>query len=494
MNIAELDLASIARFGEYTRLHCEGRSFTNTEFQRRSGSLARVLRDRGVQPGDRVLIVMRNAPETMGALQAVWMLGGVAAPVNFQSTMSELRCLMEDSGARLVLTSPGMALAVREAARGVAETVSVLTFGPTLVPEAVDIVPEIYTAVPLETIVERAPDDTALLLYTPGTAGRPKGVMLTHRNLLASVDSYVRISPRMERCTMLHNLPLSHAYGLLMAQLASVWGCTVVLQPAFSPVRVLQAIQEHRVERMPVVPAMMAALTHHQQRGQYQTSSLAWVVSGGAALPERLRQDFEEAFHCRVYQGYGLPETAAVAFGYGDEDPYRPGSVGRVMPGAQARILGPSELPPRAGRAGEICLRGDMITAGYWNDPGATREAFVNGWFRTGEVGFLDGEGYCYITDRKKDLIFRGAEHISPREIEKVLQEHPAVAEAAVVGMPDPVFGENVCAVVVLKEGAQATEEEIRRHAASRLPRFKVPARVMLEAAARLQKARGAAI
>jgi long-chain acyl-CoA synthetase len=192
-----------------------------------------------------------------------------------------------------------------------------------------------------------------------------------------------------------------------------------------------------------------------------------------------LRQDVERVFGCRVDQGYGLSESAAVATGYAIRGPYRPGSAGQASPGVEIRIVDDQNrsLPPLA--VGEICLAGPNITAGYWREPSATVQALSDGWLRTGDVGYLDNEGYLFITDRKKDLIIKGGENISPREIEEALYLHPAVAEAAVVGIPDPVFGEEVCAVLQLSPSAQVTEEEIRRHLAKYVTKFKLPARVV---------------
>jgi long-chain acyl-CoA synthetase len=425
--------------------------------------------------------MMRNSSEILASFQAVWALGAAVVPLLPKLTAGEVRYLIEHSGASTALASLSTAPVISEARAGLRRQPRLLVFGPSQAPGAEEITAEIEAATPFEMPVECAPDEMAVLLYTPGTAGRPKGVIQTHRNLFAAVDSYVRISPHMERCAMMHVLPLSHAYGILMIQLAAAWGFTTILMPSFNPNRVLRAIQDYKVRRIAMVPAMMIALMGHEDRSKYDTSSLRKVVSGGAALTEDVRLKFETVFHCEVNQGYGLSETAAVAVGYGDHEPYRPGSIGHATPGTDVCILGAADQPLGPRQAGEICLRGDTIMPGYWHDSESTREAFLNSWFRTGDVGCMDEDGYIYITDRKKDLIIKGGENISPREIEKVIRAHPAVAEAAVVGMPDPVMGEEVCAVVVLKEGTWVTEDQIRHHAALSVARFKVPARVVFQ-------------
>jgi len=226
---------------------------------------------------------------------------------------------------------------------------------------------------------------------------------------------------------------------------------------------------------------MLVYLLNHPERARYDLSSLTWIVSGGAALPERLRQQTEQILKCRVDQGYGLSESASVATGYETGQPYRPGSAGVAQPGVQIRIVGDRDQPLLAGTAGEICLRGPNIMSGYWRDPEATKETLKNGWLHTGDIGYLDEDGYLFITDRKKDLIIKGGENISPREIEEVLYGHPAVVEAAVVGVPDPVFGEEICAVLQLKSGVEVTEQEVQIHVAQYVTKFKVPSRVVFQ-------------
>jgi long-chain acyl-CoA synthetase len=320
----------------------------------------------------------------------------------------------------------------------------------------------------------------SVLLYTSGTTDKPKGVVLTHGNLMSALDGAYRQNPDLQRGAMLHCLPLTHVYGVLVQHLANMWGWNTVLMRHFEPARALEAIERHRVRYLPVVPTMAVYLLHHPERGRFDTASLFRITSGGAALPDQLRRDLEAAFQCRVDQGYGLSESASVATGYEVARPYRAGSVGQAVPGVDLCILSDNNEPLPAGQIGEICVAGPNVTQGYWRDAAATSQALSGRWLRTGDVGYLDEEGYLFITDRKKDLIIKGGENISPREIEEALYLHPAVAEAAVVGVPDPVFGEQIYAVVQLVPDSQATEEEIRQHVTKYVTRFKVPARVVL--------------
>jgi long-chain acyl-CoA synthetase len=265
-----------------------------------------------------------------------------------------------------------------------------------------------------------------------------------------------------------------------MVQLSNRWGFPSVLMRQFDPVAIFKAIQQYQIGYVLMVPTMLMYLLHHPERSKYDFSSLYRIITGGASLPEPLRLSFQQAFRCRVDQGYGMSETGFISC-YGDHETYRPGSAGWPCPGYEVRIVDDQGrvLPPPT--MGEICIQGTSVTPGYWNDPAATSESFRDDWFYTGDVGYLDSDGYLYITDRKKDLIIKGGENISPSEIEQVIYLHPAIAETAVVGIPDAQFGEEICAVVQLRPGAMATEGEIIEHASRYIGKFKLPARVVFQ-------------
>ncbi|HME06757.1 MAG TPA: AMP-binding protein, partial [Bryobacteraceae bacterium] len=254
------------------------------------------------------------------------------------------------------------------------------------------------------------------------------------------------------------------------------WGWTSVLMPHFETKKAFELIEKYKANRITVTPTMLVYMINFPERTKYDTSSLTIVSSGGAALLESVRTEFEEIFHCKVMQGYGLSESAAVATGYDQSDTYRPGSVGQALPGIEVAILDArgSMLPP--GEAGEIAVRGANVMLGYWNKHDATACALAGDWLLTGDIGHKDADGYIYITDRKKDLIIKGGENISPKEIEEALHSHFAVAEAAVFSYPDPTFGENIGAAVVLRAGMSATDEELRAHCAQFVTKFKLPA------------------
>ncbi len=475
-NIAALELDSVERFGCYSRLHFEEREFTNIEELAHAGRLGRFLKDCGVKPGDRVVVILPNSPDLTAAFQAVWMIGAVIAPIMPTWTAEELLPVLANAEPACILTFPLLAPRIHAGLRALALNSKLLVFGESDVAGAVNIAPLLASAAPIETPEERSPSDLALLLYTSGTTAVPRGAMITHGNLGSALDSMSRLNHDIPPGPVLHALPLSHSFGLLLLNLANKWGCKSVLLRQFEPTRVLESIERHRVAYVPVVPTMLLYLLQHPELSRFNLKSLRRVISGGAALPEALRMAFEQACGCRVEQGYGLSETIAVVAAYGEHDDYRSGSAGRPAPGVEIRILDDENRPLGARLPGEICVAGKNITTGYWREPEATSAAFIGENLRTGDIGYTDEDGFIYITDRKKDLIIKGGENVSPREIEEALHAHPAVAAAAVVGIPDPLFGENICAVLQLKPGAEVTADEIRTFATRHVGKFKTPA------------------
>jgi long-chain acyl-CoA synthetase len=475
MNVAQLVIDSVERCGEYTAVYYEGQVLTNVDHLRRAERLAAVLQSFGVRPGDRVAVMMPNNPDVTGAFHAVWRIGAVIVPMPPQLLAAEAGYIIASSGARLLLSCPSLVGRLREASATLADVPHLLTIGEA--EGAQNIEPDLAAAEPIRTLHDCTDNDLALLLYTSGTTGNPKGVMLTHGNLrsnaLAVADRY-----RPEPQTMtLHVLPLSHSFGVLCMNVEAVHGLKSVILPRFDTPSVFRAIQEFRVRRFSAVPTMLIAMCHFPQRQQYDCSSLEQITSGGAALPEEVRLEFERLFGCPVRSGYGLSEAAPTVSCYADGEAARPGSSGRPISGVEVSILDDHGQPLPTGKSGEVCTRGPNVMIGYWNDPEATKAMLRDGWLHTGDVGHLDADGYLYITDRMKDIIIKGAENISPRQIEEALHSHPAVAEVAVIGIPHATLGEEICAVVVLRKGHSPTEAELRDHAAKFVNKFRVPTR-----------------
>lgn len=488
MNAAQITLDNLEKYSEYVSTWFEGRSFTNVECYQAACRLAEVLRTHGAQRGDRIVVMTLNSPDVTAAFTAIWKIGAVIVPVTPMWTAREVRYVLQDSGARLVITSPELAARVKEASSmlGVGDLpgfAEVLVLGTTNVEGVTDITAEYERATPFEPVVDTAPDDLALLLYTSGTTGNPKGVMLSHDNLIFIADSVYANNVSLGQIRGMQILPLSHIYGVLMMNLGARMGNTTYVLKHFEAGKVLQIIESFRVQRLAVVPTMLTLLINHPDREKYDYSSLEAVGSGGAPLSEATRQEFARLFHCRVVQGYGLSESSGALTGYRPADEYRVGSVGPSLPGIEMCVMDFNNQVLPSGQIGELCSRGRHIMQGYFNNPQATADTIIDGpngtWLHTGDVGWMDADGYVYITDRKKDLVIKGGENISPREIEEAIYAHPAVAEVAVVGIPDEVYGENLLAAVVLKPGQALLEEELKQHLSGYVTKFKMPGRIV---------------
>ncbi len=318
------------------------------------------------------------------------------------------------------------------------------------------------------------PDDTAVILYTSGTTGRPKGVMLTHRNLVSNAVS--GRGPEYEQRsedTQLLILPLAHAFGIVALNVLYVAGIKAVMHPRFDTTAVLSAIERHRIVAFAGVPAMFVALLYTPDAEKYDTSSLTYCVSGSAPLPVNILEGFEQKFGCTIREGYGLSEGSAALTGHGADMERKAGSVGKPLQGVEIQVVDEHDTPLPMGEIGEVVARGPNIMKGYYNMPEETKATLHNGWLRTGDMGRFDEDGYLYIVERKKDLIIRGGFNIYPRDIEEVLTTHPAVIEAAVVGIPSERMGEEVKAYVVTRTPVDA--ETLMAYCRERLANYKTP-------------------
>lgn len=478
MNAGNLAYESINRFGEYTCLHYEGESFTNIERIEYAQRLAAVLRDRGVKPGDVVAVTMNNCPEVPASFQAAWILGAAILPIMPQLVARELNYILEHSEAVAIVTSEELSAKVVEAAQGVSTLKHVLITGNCIHESATDIRQEIKGATPVEGLQARSPDDLALLVYTSGTTGKPKGVMQSHSNIVSNAEACESILITEPDTVILHTLPLAHVYGVLMQNISYLVRTINILHPGFDPQKVLEDIEKFKVQRISFVPTMMTYLVNFPNLDRYDLSSLERVNSGGAAMPNELRLEFEEKFNCRVSEGWGQSEATCAITGYRETDDFRPGSAGHAIPGIEICVQDANNQILGTGETGEFCVKGPLIMKGYWKNPEATASTIIDGWLHTGDIGHMDEDGYVYITDRKKDLIIKGGENISPREIEEAIYTHPAVAECAVVGIPSRDFGEEVCAAIAPRQDTKVSEEEIIEHSKTFINKFKAPARV----------------
>ncbi len=467
-NLARLAEAAFERRGDYESLMFEGRWHRSAELFERSCRIAGGLAELGVQPGERVVVSMANRPEVSVVYQAVWRAGAVVTPATFLLPAEDLHHVIADSEACAVITTPEFVDKVSQAVEGLDSVRHVICSDGAEDAEGtraangngIVSLSDLEQAAPAP-IVTRDDHDLAALLYTGGTTGRAKGVMLSHANLHFSGGAVQKASYVAGVNRSLMTLPLSHAYGLLLTVSAmhSPDPPVTVLLRWFDPAAFLELIAEHRLHTSAVVPSMIHILLGEPLE-RHDLSSLLYLGCGAAPLPPKAAEEIERRIpSVTVRQGYGLTETAAL-IATNPAGREKPGSVGLPIPGATVRIVDDSgrELP--AGEAGEICCRSPAVMRGYWRAPGATAEAMRDGWLHTGDVGYVDEEGYLFIVDRKKDLIIRGGFNVYPRDVEDALLEHPGVAAAGVVGRPDDRHGEEVVAFVSLRAPGELSEGE----------------------------------
>ena len=483
-----------------------GKSITYQELYLSSLKLANYLHDLGIKKGDRIAVMLPNCPQNVIAFYGILMAGGIAVQTNPLYTERELAYQLKDSGAKAIVTMDILFPRVKKVQHDtnvehifVSAIKDYLPFPknmiyPFIQKKQYGIVVKVEheqnhhlltyvmengktSDIEMEVDIEK---DLALLQYTGGTTGFPKGVMLTHKNLIANT---VMSSAWMYKCkkgeeTVLAILPLFHVYGLTAVMLLSVMdGQTMILLPKFDPTTTLKTIEKERPSLFPGAPTIYIGLLNHPDIKKYDMSSIDTCISGSAPLPVEVQAKFEEVTGGKLVEGYGLTEASPVTHANFLWDKERKkGSIGVPWPDTDAAILSAETgepLPPN--EIGEIAVKGPQVMKGYWNRPEETEQVFKNGWLLTGDMGYMDEDGYFYIVDRKKDMIIAGGFNIYPREIEEVLYEHEAVQEVVVAGVPDPYRGETVKAYIVLKEGMYATEQELDQFARKALAAYKVP-------------------
>jgi long-chain acyl-CoA synthetase len=438
-----------------------------------AAGVAAALRQRGVQPGDRVGMVLPNVLSFPVVFYGALMAGAAVVPMNPLLKAREVEYYLRDSGARLVVALDANADAATEAAAAVgvdAVTVGPVDAGATLAGSG------------SRDLEPREDQDAAVILYTSGTTGPPKGAELTHANL--STNARTTQETLLEGTpddVIMGCLPLFHVFGLTCALNAGVLaGACLTLLPRFDGAKALSIIERDRVTVFEGVPTMFAAMLHQADRDRYDVSSLRLCISGGSAMPVEVMRGFEEAFGCIVLEGYGLSETSPVASFNHPHAERKPGTIGTAIRGVEMRLVDDAGGDVPTGEVGEIAIRGENVMKGYWGKPEETAKAIPDGWFRTGDLARQDEDGYFAIVDRKKEMIIRGGYNVYPREIEEALYEHPAVAEAACVGVPHPELGEEVAAAVALKPGQQADPDELRAWVKERVAAYKYPRHVWL--------------
>jgi long-chain acyl-CoA synthetase len=476
-NLGQVLPAAAERYGTKTALVSGGREFSFEELNDLSGRLANGLRSLGVEPGDRASLYSQNCWEWIVGYYAIARLGAVINPINVMLTPKEVLFVVNDCGAKVILASQGNGQALLEI-KGDSSLQEVVLFGDD-VPAGARSFNELLEQSSGEfENVDTGTDETSTIGYTSGTTGHPKGAMLAHRAVLFNSAMTANMHVRTAADTVVTGLPCAHVYGNVVMNGAFLYGYTLVLLERFDPAEALESIQRHRATMFEGVPTMYQYLLNHPDLDDHDLSSLTRCTVGGQIMPVPTSREVEERFGVPLIELWGMTEIGGLGTTHPLYGPNRHGSIGIPLPFVECRIadredpsktLGPDE-------DGELMLRGPIVMQGYYGNEKATKETLEpDGWLHSGDIARMDGEGYIYIVDRKKDMIITGGYNVYPAELERVIAGHPAVAMVAVGSQPDEAKGELAKAYVVPKEDAQENEETIIEYCREHLAAYKVP-------------------
>src|SRR5215211_3672106 len=472
-NLVRILTDTVERLGDKTAFKLDDVELNYSMLDEGSARIAGLLKSKGLETGDRVGLMMPNVPYFPVIYYGILRAGGVVVPMNVLLKKREVAFYIGDPEAKFLFAWHDFA----EAAEAGGDEAG----AEVILVEPGEFEKLLGDQDPDKDVEERAGDDTAVILYTSGTTGKPKGAELTHDNLSRNSKGVSeKLGEMSADDVLLGALPLFHSFGQTCTMNSAVSvGATVTMLPRFDPDKALEIIERDRVTLFQGVPTMYNAMLHSHSCESADCSTLRICMSGGAAMPAELMREFEEKFGCIILEGYGLSETSPVAsFNHPDKE-RKPGSIGTPIEGVEMKVVdaGGSDLP--AGEVGEIVIRGHNVMKAYWERADATEAAITrDGWFHTGDLAKVDEDGYFFIVDRKKDMIIRGGYNVYPREIEEVLYEHPAVQEAAVVGVPDDALGEEVGAAIALKKGESLGADELRAYVREQVAAYKYPRKI----------------
>lgn len=480
-SVARLLIDTAALQPEKSAVRFMGTSFSYNDIDLASNRLAHALQSMDIHPGDRVALYCINSPQFMISYFGILKAGAIVVPLNLLLHPEEIAFLLNDSGARAVIYHEIIDQKVKQIQPLVAAVQRWIAIGKSELEQArpFNMIMENYSPGPL-LIEPRSKDDIAAILYTGGTTGTPKGAMLTHENLLCNVESVIK-ALKLEgyEDTFLTVLPMFHSFGATVGFLTPVAnGSTVVAVPQFTAESTCQVIHSEHATIFMGVPTMFAMMANLPDDTQVDLSSLRFCVSGGSAMPLSVLERFEKRYGILIYEGDGPTECSPVTCVNPIGEKRKLGSVGKEVPGVEMIIMDDHGVELPVNRIGEVCVRGKNVMRGYWRQPEETANSFFGDWFRTGDLGKMDHERYFYLVDRRKDMIIVHGINLYPRQVEEVIYSHPAVAEAAVIGIPDELHGELPKAFVALKAGYDIKPNEIIQHCRKHLGRFEVPRRV----------------
>jgi long-chain acyl-CoA synthetase len=445
----------------------DGREWSYSEFDKAVNRTADLLLSHGISKGDVVSLLLPNSAEYIIAYFACFKIGALAGPVNSLLKPDEIEFVVDNSESKLMLVSSDRQPGLERKTAGMP---------PRIIFDNVDDA----TAGMSDSLngTDLEAEDEAIIIYTSGTTGKPKGCLLTHGNLIANARQITEWLGFGEDDRLLSVMPLFHMNAVSVTTMTALYaGASTVVSPKFSASRFWEIIEKYRITSFGSVATMLSMLLANAgsaNNGPRTTNHLRFAMCGSAPVPAEVLRSFEDTFDCLVVEGYGLSESTCRSTFNPPDATRRPGSCGKPI-GNEMRVVDDNDRDVPDGELGEIVLRGPNIFKGYFKNPEATAKAFAGGWFHTGDIGYRDADGFFFIADRKSDMIIRGGENIYPREIDEVLYKHPAVAAAAVIGLPDKLYGEEVTAFVVLKNGSEVAETDLIDFCKQHLADFKCP-------------------
>ncbi|MDR1967991.1 MAG: AMP-binding protein [Burkholderiaceae bacterium] len=479
MNFANIIFGNPAATDDTVALIDDRRSVTYKELRERIGRLAAGLQQHGIRRGDRVAMLLGTRIEYVEIYLATSVMGAIAMPLNTRLTPQEHVLLMRNGEPKMLIADADWLAAARSMR---AEVPSLETIVAIDTENAGDLAYEAVLAQAGQPMLplDFPPDEAAVLLYTSGTTSGPKGTTLSHRNYLADIEQYQAFVGIPHGSVNLQVSPLYHAANIF-TYVHLLAGGTTIFMPKVTSDAVFNAIEKYRVNFMFMVPTVLYSLLDAPDRPQRDLSSLQTLEYGAAPIVGPRLESALSILGNRLQHAFGMTETCSHASLLGKPDHRtHPGSIGRPLPGVQMRVVDDERQPLEAEQIGELEVKGDNVTKGYWRNPEATAEALHDGWLATGDLARRDADGYYYIVGRKKDLIISGGVNIHPSDIENVLSQHPAIAEVAVFGQPDPHWGEHAAAAIVLHDGVTVDEDELRAFVRSRLAGYKVPKEIWI--------------
>ncbi len=481
MNIIELSDDRVKKFPNGPSLVFQDKKFTNAELNEMGRKLASGLKSLGIRRGDHVVVSLPNSPEVFACFGAIWRLGAVIVPIMFLLGEDETRYILQHSDAKLVITSHDLLEKIQNARKGIDHIKNVVVLGGKDEGDVVGF-ENLMAGSPIEEKTEdMAKDDKALMIYTSGTTGKPKGVMLSHNNLHHNAVNGWKVNSWEKAGITVLCLPLAHSFGVVAMNAGTLSpfedACGILLS-WYDPEEIFKLIEKYKANMFIGVPTMYLGLLNHPAADKYDTGSLERCTISAAPVSEELHRAFTTKFNCKMFEGYGLTEAAPAVAMCRPEMPVKIGSCGVALPEVEVKIFDGEDKELPSGEQGEIVVKGDNVMIGYYKNPDATNEALQGGWLHTGDVGYLDEEGYLFITDRIKDMIIKGGYNIYPSEIEGYIEEHPAVQEVSVIGIPDEKYGEEIMAFVVKMSDQDLSETDVIQFANSKMTPFKCPSRV----------------